>query len=88
VSSRSVEDYFAKQAVDFIGSYEGFNPCRVHSLRSAFRTLIRAAGCKHEYVEFWMGHDLGNNDQIYTCKTHNGWREEYQKYEPAVSFAL
>lgn len=88
VTSRSIEEYFAKKAGEFLGHYEGSNPCRPHSLRSAFRTLLVGAGCVESYVEFWMGHNLGDIKKIYTSKTIVGWRAEYAKFEKALSFDL
>ncbi len=62
-----------------------WNPCSPHSLRTAFRTLLRDAGAPEEYVEFWMGHNIGDIRKTYTMHSRDGWRKIYMKYEPAIT---
>lgn len=37
---RVIDNYFEKLGRRFVGPYRGSNPCRPHSLRAAFRTLL------------------------------------------------
>jgi integrase len=86
VSQRTVSYRFERAAEKMIGRFEGRNPCSPHSLRSAFRTLLRDAGAPEEYVEFWMGHNIGGDiRKIYTRHSRDGWREEYKKWEPYLT---
>ena len=86
MSKRVVELRFQKLAKKKLGNYEGSNPCRPHSLRSAFNTLLKDAGCPESYVEFWMGHRVPEVRRVYISKSREGWRAEYKKYESYLTF--
>jgi integrase len=88
VTARSVEKYFLRKAVEVLGTIEGTNPMRPHSLRSAFDTLMTDDGCPESYVEFFMGHRLKDIKKIYKSKTVEGWRKIYSQHEKAVAFKL
>jgi len=81
ISARSVEKRFQKLAKKFIGEYTGQNPCRAHTLRAAFRTILGDAGADRDVVEFWMGHRLPEQQRVYHSRTRDGWRALYEKYE-------
>jgi len=81
ITARSVEIKFQDLAEKFVGEYTGQNPCRPHSLRAAFRTILGDAGADRDVVEFWMGHKLPEQQRVYHSRTRDGWRSIYQKYE-------
>jgi integrase len=86
ISQRTINYRFERAAKRLIGEFEGRNPCSPHSLRVAFRTLLRDAGVPEEYVEFWMGHNIGGDiRKIYTMHSREGWREEYKRWEPYIT---
>lgn len=89
-AERTVELKFQKVARKMIGKYEGRNPMGPHSLRTAFRTLLGDARCPETYIEFFMGHSVGGSDikKVYVSKSREGWRAEYQKWEPYLAFSL
>ena len=43
---------------------EGFNPCRPHSLRAAFKSKL-INKISDELIDFWMGHELGSTKDAY-----------------------
>ncbi len=90
VTEQAIDDCFRRYAEKFLGrriEHGKRNPCTPHSLRTGFRTLMRRAGCPEEFVEYFMGHDLsGDLRKTYTNMSHDDWRQEYEKYEKAVSF--
>ena len=79
VTARAIENQFAKAAKQFIGSYRGINPCRPHSLRAAFHTILRDHKVDPLYVEFWMGHKLPEHNAVYISKSKEGWRKTYKE---------
>lgn len=79
ISARAVENHFAKVARQFIGAYNGINPCRPHSLRAAFHTILRDHKVDPLYVEFWMGHKLPEHNAVYISKSKEGWRKTYRE---------
>jgi integrase len=82
IPRRTVDHCFEVAAKKFLRGFTGRNPCSAHSLRAAFRTLLRDANCPEEYVEFWMGHNVfGDIRKVYTMHSREGWRREYAKYE-------
>lgn len=85
MSMRTVQWHFKKMADRWIGNYEGRNPMRVHSLRSAFRTLLGDAGMQTEEIHFLMGHRLPEHQRVYMSRTREGWRAIYKKYEDALT---
>jgi integrase len=90
ISEQAVDDYFRRHAQSFLGhsiSKGKRNPASPHSLRTGFRTLMRRSGCPEEFLEYFMGHDLnGDLRKTYTNMSSDDWRNEYRKYEGAVSF--
>jgi len=85
MSMRTVQWHFKKMADRWIGDYEGRNPMRVHSLRSAFRTFLGDAGLNETYLEFFMGHRVPEHKRGYISKSREGWRAIYKKYEGALT---
>jgi len=85
MSKRTVQWHFQRQAKKWLGNYEGRNPMRVHSLRSAFRTFLGDAGLNETYLEFFMGHRVPEHKRVYVSKSREGWREIYAKYEDALT---
>lgn len=85
VTPRAVDRYFQRVARKFVGEYEGFNPCRIHSLRAAFRTILADAGMPVDEIEFFMGHQLPEQRRVYMSRTRDGWRELYKSYEWALT---
>jgi len=58
MSERTVQWHFKKMADRWIGDYEGRNPMRAHSLRSACRTFLGDASMTIDEMRFFMGHRL------------------------------
>ena len=85
ISERLVEDRFQDLAKERLGDYQGYNPMRPHSLRSAFRTLLGDAGQQEIYIEFFMGHRVAEHKRVYVSKSREGWRKTYKKYESALT---
>jgi len=81
ISARSVEICFQDLAQEWLGEYEGQNPCKPHSLRAAFRTLLGDAKADRDDVEFWMGHQLPEQQRVYHSRSRDGWRALYLQYE-------
>ena len=80
-SPRSIDWYFARLGKQWVGDYKGQNPCRPHSLRAAFRTILGESGMPFDTVEFFMGHELPEQVRVYNSRTRDGWRGIYKKYE-------
>ena len=83
-TKESVDAYFRVRGKQFLGSYStARNPCRPHSLRSAFKTLSNRANVVENFiVEYFMGHDVHDMDKTYTSMDREGWRETYKMIEP------
>lgn len=79
ISHRTINHQFEKIGRSFIGEYKGQNPCRPHSLRAAFRTILADHNVDRIYIEFWMGHKLPEQEATYVSKSREGWRETYRK---------
>lgn len=79
VSHRTINHQFEKIGRRFAGEYKGQNPCRPHSLRAAFRTILADHNVDRIYIEFWMGHKLPEQEATYVSKSREGWRETYRK---------
>lgn len=79
ITKRGVEAYFQSAAHKMIGEYQGINPCRPHSLRAAFHTILRDHKVDPLYVEFWMGHHLPEHNAVYISKSREGWRQTYRE---------
>jgi len=85
VSHRLIDLCFERLGKKWVGEYKGQNPCRPHSLRAAFRTILREAGIGHDTVEFFMGHELPEQVRVYNSRTRDGWRGIYGKFEYALT---
>lgn len=85
LAETTIQHNFRKLAKKFIGPYRGRNPCRPHSLRAAFRTLLGDAGCDRDVVKFWMGQRLPEQDRVYHSRSRDGWRKIYSKFEFALT---
>jgi integrase/recombinase XerD len=85
VSHRAIDHYFQRLGRRWVRSYKGQNPCRPHSLRAAFRTILGDAGMDQDVVEFFMGHRLPEQRRVYHSRSRDGWRELYRKYEYALT---
>ena len=79
IAARVVDSYFLRLAQKFVGSYEGFNPCRIHSLRTAFRTFLSDHQVDPLYIEFWIGHKVPEQQRVYISKTRESWRQTYHE---------
>lgn len=73
--------------LSFIKEYElaGFNPCRPHSLRSAFRSRLTGK-MDQDLIEFMMGHSLGGQKKAYINLPIDELRELYSNYEYLLTF--
>lgn len=88
VEPRKVRYHFQQLGKRKLGEYIGWNPCRLYSLRSAFRTILSDHNCDPEYITFWMGHRAAEQRRVYVSKSREGWRAEYKKYEPYLTFNI
>ena len=85
ISARTIEHRFKALATKKLGKFEGYNPMRPHSLRSAFRTLLGYAKLNETYIEFFMGHKIPEHKRVYLSKSREGWRKTYREYEDALT---
>jgi len=85
VSPRNIDLQFEELAKKWIGVYKGQNPCRPHSLRAAFRTILGESHMPYDIVEFFMGHQLPEQVRVYNSRTRDGWRKIYSSYEYALT---
>ena len=85
ISQRLINYHFQVATKKWIGEYRGFSPCRPHSLRVAFKTILSQAGAPYDIIEFFMGHKLPEHIRVYHSRTRDGWREIYAKYEPYLT---
>jgi len=81
IGERNIRYHFRQHGKAKIGEYIGWNPCRLYSLRSAFRTILGDAGLSQDYVEFFMGHGIPEQRRVYVSKSRDGWRSTYKQYE-------
>jgi len=81
ISARSVQICFKDLAKEWLGEYKGRNPCRPYSLRAAFRTLLGDAKADRDVAEFWMGHQVPEQQRVYHSRSRDGWRALYAQYE-------
>lgn len=83
-TKESTDAYFRVRGKQFLGAYStARNPCRPHSLRSAFKTLSNRADVVENFVvEYFMGHNIHDMDKTYTSMDREGWRETYKLIEP------
>jgi len=85
ISHRAIDHYFERLGKRWMGSYRGQNPCRPHSLRAAFRTLLGDAKMDRDIVKFFMGQRLPEQDRVYHSRSRGGWRRIYAEYEWALT---
>jgi integrase len=85
VSHRTIDLRFERLGKRWMESYSGQNPCRPHSLRAAFRTLLGDAKMDRDVVKFFMGQRLPEQDRVYHSRSRDGWRDLYRKYEYALT---
>jgi len=85
LSERVVQMRFKKLSRRRLGKYKGYNPQRPHSLRSAFRTFLGDGGMPADEIHFFMGHQLPEQKEVYMCRSRDGWRRFYAKYEHALT---
>lgn len=86
VNYRTIAQRFERVAPHFVGEYEGTNPCRPHSLRSAFVTHLTDAGLRGVIVEFFSGHNVADDvRKTYQRRSRKKWREKYEQYEWAIT---
>ena len=89
ISESAIERYFKRQAKKFgVGEYEGNNPMRPHTLRSAFKTLLSDKKVDPLYTEFWMGHRVAEQQRVYVSKSREGWRQTYREQAEPILTAL
>ena len=63
---------------------EGWNPTRIHSLRSAFRSRLTGKADR-DLIEFFMGHNLGNLAKRYILMPEEELTQLYADVEKYVS---
>ena len=85
VSHRLIDLHFQRLGKKWVGEYKGQNPCRPHSLRAGFRTILGESGMPYDTIEFFMGHELPEQVRVYNSRTRDGWREIYRKFEWALT---
>jgi len=85
ISERTIEKTFKDLAREKLGDYEGYNPMRSYSLRSALRTPLGDVKMNDAYVEFFMGHKIPEHKRVYLSKSREGWRTTYREYEYALT---
>lgn len=85
MAHRTIDDKFQRLGKKFVGTYKGQNPCRPHSLRAGFRTLLGDAGMDRDVAKFFMGQTLPEQDKVYHSRSREGWRKQYVKYAAALS---
>ena len=64
---------------------EGYNPCRPHSLRAAFKSQLTNY-ISDDLVEFFMGHKVGGTGDAYLNKPTEKLREDYMHAEEYLAF--
>ena len=84
---RKIDSCYLQKAKAFLpDGWEGRNPRRLHTLRSAFRTLgSNAHVVEPSIIEFFMGHGSRSEtemERVYESNSRDGWRELYAKIEP------
>ena len=79
ISARAVQRYFQRAGRKFVGEYEGNCPVRPHSLRAAFHTILSDHKVDPLYIEFWMGHQVPEQQRVYISKSREGWRKTYRE---------
>jgi len=79
ITDRAVREYFRRIARKFIGKWKERNPCRIHSLRAAFRTILGDHKVEPLYIEFFMGHKVPEQQRVYVSKSRDGWRQTYKE---------
>lgn len=62
---------------------EGWNPTRIHSLRSAFRSRLTGK-TDRDLIEFFMGHNLGNVAKDYILMPEEELRQLYANVEKYI----
>jgi len=75
----AADEYFRSLTSEFVKDYKGRNPIRPHSLRAGFKTLLGTAKVEHDFIEFWMGHKLPEQNRVYNQKDLEGWRQTYRE---------
>lgn len=85
IIKRTIEKTFKDLAREKLGDYEGYNPMRSHSLKSAFRTLLRDVKMNDASVEFFIGHKIPEHKRVYLNKSREGWKTTYREYEYALT---
>ena len=66
---------------------EGFNPCRPHSLRAAFKSKL-VNKISDDLIEFWMGHALGGTKDAYLNMPTDELRELYMDAEKYLAIEM
>jgi hypothetical protein len=41
--------------------------------------LLGTAKVEHDFIEFWMGHELPERNRVYNQKDLEGWRKTYRE---------
>lgn len=84
ITTGAIQQKFSEIAKDlsFIKKkeLEGFNPCRPHSLRAAFKSKL-INKISDELIDFWMGHELGSTKDAYLNMPTKELRELYMDAE-------
>lgn len=89
VSGGAIDHMLKKYAkkLDFIHEEDlenGYNPARSHSLRTAFRSRLTGK-MDGTLIEFFMGHDIGEEKRTYINLPDSDLSELYMNYEYLLS---
>jgi integrase len=91
VTKESTDAAFRTHAKRFLGSWQGRNPARPHSLRGAFKTILTGArindspAIDRKDVEYFMAHNLEDIEKVYTERDKETWRGIYARVERFLS---
>jgi integrase len=79
ISKQGIDNYFLRRALLFAGvkEFPHRNPYAPHTLRAGFNTHCRDHKADPVYVDFWMGHEVPEQQKVYVSKTRDGWRKTY-----------
>ncbi|MEM3697842.1 MAG: site-specific integrase [Candidatus Bathyarchaeia archaeon] len=63
------------------------NPCRPHTLRSSFISILKTAGCPNVAVEYMVGHAVPDTEKAYWQVRVEELKNLYKKYEKHISIS-
>lgn len=77
----------AKESGKHIGAKGDWQYIRSHNMRKYFNTTMRNAGADTDFVEYLMGHNVGQTKTTYFRGNPEKLKRLYMKYVPFLSFA-